>query len=80
MPTADAILWAAISGLILLMLAIIGYLLSTGFASIKAEFSKLWDKFDLYQKQGENNAREIAAMNARCEERHANHRRATDGD
>jgi zinc transporter ZupT len=52
MPTADAILWAAISGLILLMLAIIGYLLSTGFASIKAEFSKLWDKFDLYQKQG----------------------------
>lgn len=78
MPGTDAIMWAAISGVIVLMLGIIGYLLSTGFAGIKEELKKLWLKFDAYQMQGESNAREIAKMNARCEERHSNHRRESD--
>ena len=78
MPTTDAIMWAAIAGIIVVMLGVIGYLLSTGFSGIRAEFDKLWTKFDLYQTQGEANAREIAAINARCEERHANHKRTGD--
>ena len=78
MPTTDALMWSAIAGIIVVMLGIIGYLLSSGFASIKAEFTKLWMKFDLYQTQGESNAREIAAIHARCEERHMNHKRVTD--
>ena len=82
MPTTDAIMWVAIAGVIVVMLGIIGYLLSTGFEgmkeSIKEEFAKLWSKFDSYQAQGEANAREIAAINARCEERHANHKRVED--
>lgn len=78
MPTTDALMWAGISGLILVMLGIIGYLLSTGFAGIKAELVKLWLKFDSYQLAGETNARHIAEIKARCEERHANHKRATD--
>lgn len=78
MPTTDAIMWTAIPGLILVMLGVIGYLLSAGFSGIRAEFAKLWTKFDLYQTQGEANAREIAAINARCEERHANHKRTGD--
>lgn len=78
MPSTEAILWTGIASLILMMLAIIGYLLSTGFASIREQFSKLWAKFDAYQMQGEANAQAIAAINARCDERHANHKRVTD--
>ena len=78
MPTTDAIMWAAIAGVIVVMLGIIGYLLSTGFSGIRAEFAKLWTKFDTYQIQGETNAREIAAINARCEGRHSSHKRIDD--
>lgn len=78
MPSTDAIMWAAIAGLILIMLGVIGFLLSTGFAGIKAELAKLWVKFDSYQIQSESNARDIARINERCQERHANHRRSDD--
>ena len=78
MPTTDALMWSAIAGIIVVMLGIIGYLLSTGFAGIKAELVKLWLKFDSYQMQGETNARHIAEIKARCEERHANHKRSDD--
>lgn len=78
MPTTDAIMWSAIAGLIVLMLGIIGYLLSTGFAGMKEEvarqFKTLWDKIDRHQSQAEANALAIATINARCAERHAHER------
>ncbi|MDA8114997.1 MAG: hypothetical protein M0Z43_09775 [Acidithiobacillus sp.] len=72
MPTADTILWTAISALILIMLGIIGYLISTGFEGLKDQLKTIWEKIDTHQKQAEANALEIAAMKARCEERHSN--------
>jgi hypothetical protein len=82
MPTTDAIIWAAIAGLIVVMLGIIGYLISTGFndikVGIKEQFKTLWDKLDQHHAQGEANALEIAMIKSRCEERHANHRRESD--
>lgn len=78
MPTAEAIIWAAIASLIVIMLGIIGYLISNGFTGLKAELQKLWDKIDAHQTQAEANKLEIAAMKARCDERHTNHKRADD--
>lgn len=70
MPSSDAIVWTAISSMILIMLGIIGYLLSTGFSGLKEELQKLWVKLDQHQALAETNAREIAELKARCEERH----------
>lgn len=70
MPSTDAIIWTAIASLILIMLGIIGYLISTGFSSLKDELQKLWEKLDQHQSLAETNAREIAELRARCEERH----------
>jgi len=74
MPTTDAIIWTGISGLILIMLGIIGHLLNTGFSSMREEvtrqFKTLWEKLDRHQQQAETNAIEIAAINARCTERY----------
>lgn len=70
MPSTDAIVWAAISSLIILMLGIIGYLISTGFNGIKTELQKLWDKLDAQGKAEAKNALDIAEHKARCEERH----------
>ena len=70
MPTTESILWAAIAGLIVLMLGIIGYLLKSGFDGIKAEFRLLWERLDKHQSLNEHNALRIAALESRCEERH----------
>jgi len=70
MPTTGAIIWASISGLILLMLGIIGYLISTGFSGLRYELQKLWEKIDNHQTAAEKNALAIAEINARCDERH----------
>lgn len=78
MPSTDAIMWAAIAGLIVAMLGVIGYLLSSGFSSIKEQFKTLWDKLDKHQTQADANAIAIASINTRCAILHANHQRATD--
>lgn len=85
MPSADAILWAAIGGMILLMLGIIGYLIDKGgqviqrgFDELKAELKTIWEKVDRHQDLAETNAQRITAMEARCDERHANHKRRDD--
>lgn len=78
MPDASTILWTAISGLILIMLSIIGYLIKTGFDGLKEQLSKIWEKIDRHQAQAESNSLEIAVMKARCQELHANHHRAGD--
>lgn len=70
MPGTETILWAAISGLIVLMLGIIGYLLKSGFDGIKAEFRLLWERLDKHQSINEQNALRIAAIESRCVERH----------
>ena len=70
MPNADTILWSAIGGLILIMLGIIGYLIDNGFRGIKEQLKAIWDKVDAHQTQAEENAKQIAAIEARCEERH----------
>ncbi len=72
MPNSDTILWTAISALILIMLGIIGYLIRTGFDSLKDQLKTFWEKIATHQKAAEANALEIAAMKARCEERHNN--------
>ena len=77
MPSAETIIWAAIGGLILIMLAIIGYLIDKGFAGLKSQMEALWKKLDSHQTLAESNERKIAAIEARCEERHRG-RRATD--
>lgn len=70
MPSAEAIIWSAIASLILIMLGIIGYLIKTGFEGIKEQLRSIWEKVDAHQTQAEDNARQIAAIEARCEERH----------
>lgn len=70
MPGTETILWAAISGLIVLMLGIIGYLLKSGFDGIKAEFRLLWERLDKHQSLNEQNALKIAEIESRCKERH----------
>ena len=74
MPQADIVIWAVAVFLIVSMLGIIGYLIDSGFKSLKeqiqAEIQKLWDKLDKHQELAEKNALEIAAVKARCEERH----------
>lgn len=74
MPSANIIIWSVAVFLIVTMLGIIGYLVDTGFKSLKeqlqAELQKLWDKLDKYQETAEKNALDIAAMKATCEERH----------
>ena len=70
MPTADAIMWSAIAGLILIMLGIIASLLNRGFEGLKEQLKTLWDKLDQHQRLAELNSREIAEMQARCSERH----------
>jgi hypothetical protein len=70
MPSSEVILWAGISSLILIMLAIIGYLISTGFESLKDQLKTLWDKIDLHQALAETNALKIVAIETRCRELH----------
>lgn len=86
MPSTDMILWAGISGLIILMLGIIGYLVKSGFEGIKQELSKIWDKLENNAKDNAELRIEMAAVKSRCEmlclprngEHH--HRRANDTD
>lgn len=78
MPSVAIIVWTGISGLIVLMLAVIGYLISSGFDGLKQQLKTIWDKMDLHQHQAEINARDIAVMKEGCRERHANHQRVGD--
>lgn len=75
MPSTEAIMWGGISGLILAMLAIIGYLISNGFDGLKEQLKMIWEKIDRHQSQAEANALAIAGIQARCKELHANHHR-----
>lgn len=59
MPSTDAIVWTAISGIIVMMLGIIGFLISNGFSSLKEQLQTLWDKLDKHQTMAENNAAAI---------------------
>lgn len=82
MPTIGAIVWAAIAGLIVLMLGIIGYLIDKGFTSLKAdikeELKTLWLKLDTHQTQELANTLAIGKINERCAILHANHKRESD--
>jgi len=70
MPEVESVIWTGISGLILIMLGIIGYLINNGFDNLKQQLQTLWDKLDNHQAMAEKNAQEIAGIKARCEERH----------
>jgi predicted PurR-regulated permease PerM len=78
MPVAESVIWTGISALILIMLGIIGYLINSGFDSLKQQLQTLWDKLDKHQDLAEKNARDISELKARCEERHQNHARWSD--
>ena len=70
MPDTGTV-YAAIGGLIMVMLAIIGYLISTGFEGLKNQLKIIWEKIDAHQTAAESNRVAIAEINIRCEERHA---------
>ena len=80
MPHSDAILWTAISGLIVLMLGMIGYLIDNGFKGLQVQLKTLWDKLDHHQVLAESNALKIVAIETRCRELHTQRRRFEDGD
>lgn len=69
MPNSETILWGGISGLILMMLGIIGYLIRTGFEGIKEQLAKIWEKIDADQEETKQNTLDIREINTRCEER-----------
>lgn len=62
MPEIGAILWAAIAGLILMMLAIIGYLIKSGFEEIKSLIK------ELFEHRNDHESR-IVKIETRCEDR-----------
>lgn len=70
MPSLGAIVWAAIAGVIILMLGVIGYLIKTGIDGIKEQLAKIWEKVDAHHAASEANRVAIAEINIRCEERH----------
>lgn len=81
MPKAEIVLWSATVALLIIMLGIIGYLIRTGFDSLKAsiekEFKIIWEKIDRHQIQADTNAAAIQEHKAveqerrlACEERH----------
>lgn len=70
MPSADMIIWAGISGLIVVMLGVIGWLVKSGFKGLREELKAMWDKLEANRAKEENNARMIAEINVRCSERH----------
>jgi len=81
MPASQVVIWAVAVFLIVSMLGIIGYLISNGFTSLKAdlkaELQKLWEKLDKHQDLAENNAgsiRELRVISGErvtaCGERH----------
>jgi predicted nuclease with TOPRIM domain len=87
------ILWTGISGLIVLMLGVIGYLVKTGFDGLRAELNKIWDKLEDNSKENAEIKKEhadlkaeVKAIDERCKERgnHCSnghhHRRDTDED
>lgn len=70
MPTVEMIIWSTISGLILIMLGIIGYLVKSGFEGIQKELSNIWQRFETMAREDMEIKSELSAMRARCEERH----------
>ena len=84
MPDTDFIIWTGLSSLIVIMLGIIGYLVKTGFESLREELKKMWEKLDDSAKDRAELRAEIAEIRARCEERGNNcpgghhHNRVTD--
>lgn len=73
MPTLGAIVWAAIAGVIVMMLGVIGYLIKTGFEGVKEQLKTIWEKIDADNKETKQNALDIREINTRCEERHKEH-------
>lgn len=78
MPSISAIVWSSISGLILIMFGIIGYLISSGFDGLKYQLKEIWNEIKRHQTQAETNTLRIVAIETRCKELHCNRRRATD--
>lgn len=84
MPSTEMMIWAAISGAILLMLNMIKTLLKTGFDGLRDELSKIWIKLDTNNKEtadlrSEFRA-EIAAIKANCKASVYLHQRISDPD
>lgn len=83
MPSTDMILWAGLSGLIVMMLAVIGYLVKTGFEGLRAELTKIWNKLETNYDEITNLRVEVEGIKSRCAERstscpagHHHHRQA----
>jgi len=63
-------MYSGISGLIILMLAVIGWLIRTGFDGLRRELKAIWDKLEGHQKETAEVKVSMAEMRTRCEERH----------
>jgi len=85
MPDSGAIIWTAIGGLIILLLAMIRYALTKGIDNILAQLDKMWKYFDaniaehaqLKAEHAELKV-EVRELRASCNERHANHKKESD--
>jgi len=72
MPTADAIIWAAIGGLIVVLLAMTRYTVAKGIENILDQLKKLWEKIETSDRDHSSVKTELREHKARCEERHRN--------
>lgn len=66
MPSVDIIVWSALSGLILIMLTIIGWLVKTGFDGLRSELKAMWDKLNQSHDEMTTIKVEIAEIKANC--------------
>jgi hypothetical protein len=82
MPSSDMIIYAAVSGLIAILLIIIGYLLMLGFQGIKEEIKGLRADIKEFDAEKVFLRSEIAAIKANCKAQASNgahfHKRTED--
>lgn len=70
MPTTSAIVWSAIGGLIVILLAMTRYTVAKGIDSILRQLDRLWEKMEASEKDNSDVKTELREHKARCEERH----------
>ena len=73
MPTTGAIIWSAIGGLIVILLAMTRYTVAKGIDSILKQLDKLWAKIEASERDNSDVKTELREHKARCEERHREH-------
>lgn len=70
MPTTAAIVWSAIGGLIVILLAMTRYTVAKGIDSILKQLDRLWEKMEANEKDSSDVKTELREHKARCDERH----------